>query len=35
MTEAPTVDVPAAVGPKLPPHVSNALVRLAFLVARR
>lgn len=35
MTEAPTVEVPALAGPKLPPHVSNTLVRLAFLVARR
>jgi cytochrome P450 len=35
MTEAPTVDVPAAVGPNLPPQVSNAVIRMAFLVARR
>ena len=35
MTEAPTVDVPAAVSPKLPPNVSNPLVRMSFLVGRR
>ena len=35
MTEAPTVDVPAAAGANLPPQVSNAVIRMAFLVARR
>ena len=35
MTEAPTVDVPASVGAKQPPNVSNPLVRMSFLVARR
>ena len=35
MTEAPTVDVLASASPKLPPTVSNPLVRMAFLVGRR
>ncbi len=37
MSEAPTVDAPIATEPKLPPTpgVPNALVRMAFMVARR
>ncbi len=37
MSEAPTVDLPVTTAPKLPPTpgVPNALIRLAFVLARR